>query len=634
MGPDRRPHPGSDTRPRPRPGGRPRPGSRPEPRAGRSPHRGRPVAPSRRRVRRRVPLADAPRRLQVALIAVAVALSLCAGRLLQLQGFDSAAYAAVSTEQLTRTLPLLPSRGEITDRNGVVLASTQAAVAITADPTLTASNADQIANVIQKYLQVDRPTLMAALTKTGTRFVYLEKKVPALTYSSIAAELSQLDIPGVYRESDPIRTYPGGSSAASVVGFVGADGAGLGGLEYSENTSLAGTEGEETYESAPNGGKIPLGPSSTTPAKDGLNYQLTLDSELQWVAEQELRDQVTSSQSDSGFAITLDVKTGEVLAMANAPTFDASNPGAAKAADRGNRAISAPYEPGSVEKVLTSAAIIDSGAKVGGQPIGPNTRVVVPGTLRSGPLRIKDFYRHGELHYLMRGIIAHSLNIGAALLARQMPKEQLIGYLKSFGLGAATGIELPGEAAGILPKPSMPNYTRDQIAFGQALSVTGIQEAAAMAGLVDGGVYHPPTILQGATDSAGHAIAVGRRPARQVVSAHTSAQIRDLMQAVTDASRGTHSLRLDGYDSGGKTGTAQLANAKCSCYRGYVTSYVSVAPIDDPQLLTYVVMNNPRHGDTGTSVAAPVAKAIMQYALPRYSVPPTVSTHKPMPTTW
>jgi cell division protein FtsI (penicillin-binding protein 3) len=278
--------------------------------------------------------------------------------------------------------------------------------------------------------------------------------------------------------------------------------------------------------------------------------------------------------------------------------------------------------------------VMDSGATVGGQPITPNTRVRIPPRLQSGPLTIKDAFRHGELHYLLRGVIADSSNIGAALFSRQMPKAELRAYLKKFGLGQPTGIEIPGEAAGILPSSNLPDYTRDQIAFGQGVSVTAIQEAAAIAGIVNGGLYHPPTVIKAATDSTGDAVATPAKASRQIVSADTSAKVRDLMQAVTDSHNGVQNLQLDGWNSGGKTGTAQLANAKCGCYKGYVTSYVGVAPIENPQLLTYVVISNPKHGDSGTSVSAPAVKSILQYALPRYSIPPTTTKHKTKPIEW
>ena len=573
----------------------------------------------------RLPLASAQRRLHTMLIVVAMALSLCAGRLLQLQGFDSSSY---SVDALTRTLPLLPARGEITDRNGLVLAATQPAVAVTADPTLTAPQAVEIAGVLAGHLGMSEAELMPLLTKTGTHFVYIKKKVPALTYSALATEMSSRHLHGIFRESDPIRTYPNGSVGASVVGFVGADGKGLAGLEHSLDTQLAGVEGKETYESAPNGSKIPLGRSSITPASNGLSYQLTLDSEVQWVAERRLAEQVAKTRADSGFAIVLDVKTGQVIALANSPTYDSSRPQAARAEDRGNRAISAPYEPGSVEKVLTSAALIDSGTA------NPSTRVVIPHRIASDGHSIKDFFPHGTLHYTMRGVIADSSNIGTALLTRQLDRETLHQYLMSFGLGHTTRIELPGESAGIMPKADMSDGQRDRVAFGQAIAVTGIQEASAVAGIVNNGIYNSPTVIKKATDGEGREVALPRTPPRRVISAKSSAQVRELMQAVIDSVNGQRNLKLDRYTSGGKTGTAQRADTSCGCYRGYVTSFLGFAPLDDPQILTYVVISNPRAGDTGTITAAPAYRDIMNFALPRYSVVPDAERHRPLPTQW
>ena len=579
-----------------------------------------------------MPLAPVPRRLHVVLVVLAMGLSLCAGRLLQLQGFDSARYTADSVDALTRTLPLLPARGDITDRNGELLASTQPAVAVTADPTLTGPKAAEIAGILAPHLQLSTEQLMPLLTKPNTHFVYLKKQVPALTYAALAAELSQAHIYGVFREADPVRTYPAGSVGASVVGFVGANGHGLAGLEYSQNQRLAGTEGVEKYESAPNGSKIPLGQSSLTPARNGLNYQLSIDSEIQWAAQQRLAEQVRRAKADSGIAIVLNVKTGQVVAMANAPTFDSADPQAAAKDDRGNRAISAPYEPGSVEKVITAAALIDSGTAT------PETKVSVPLRLPSGGLSIKDAFAHTSdpMKLRLRGVIARSSNIGTALLTRQLDRRTLNGYWRSFGLGSRTGIELPGESAGIIPPPDMTNGQRDQAAFGQAISVTAIQEAAAIGGIVNGGVYHPPTVIAKATDSTGRVIDIDPRQPRRIVSAKTSAQVRNLMQAVIDTPSGQRSLKLDAYTSGGKTGTAQRADPDLHRYKGYVTSFVGFAPLNDPTLLTYVVVNNP-HGsrwDTGTAVGAPVYRDLMNLALPRYGVAPNATKHKPQPLYW
>lgn len=580
----------------------------------------------RRKKALRIPLANGTRRLHVVLIMLAMAISLCAGRLLQLQGFDSSAYAAESAALLTQKMPLLPSRGDITDRNGTVLAATEPAVAVTADPALTGRRPGEFADIIAPYLQMSVDELVPLLTKQDTRFVYLKKQVPAMTYTRMAQALADQNLYGVFRESDPIRTYPTGSLAGPMVGFVGADGNGLEGLEYRLNTQLAGVEGHEEYESAPNGSKIPLGTTKITPAQNGYDYQLTLDSELQWMAQRRLAQQVKKTKADFGFAVTLNIKTGEVLSMAQAPSYDSNDPLATKKF-RALQAVSAPYEPGSVQKVLTAAALLESGVA------GEDTRLEIPNRLTSGPYEIKDHFEHGTLKLNMRGVIAKSSNIGTTMLARQMPTEELHDYLVKFGLGAPTGIELPGESRGILPGAEMAGLTRDRVAFGQGLAVTGIQEVSAIAGLVNDGIYHQPTILRSATDGSGQPVALPAKDSRRIVTSKTSAQIRDLMRAVVDNSGSSTALRLDGYATGGKTGTAQRGTSKG--YKGYITSYVGFAPLKDPQIITYVVINNPRKGDSGTGVAAPVYHDIMQYALPRYSVEPSKkSVHKPKKIKW
>jgi cell division protein FtsI (penicillin-binding protein 3) len=348
-----------------------------------------------------------------------------------------------------------------------------------------------------------------------------------------------------------------------------------------------------------------------------VNYQLTIDSGLQWVVQRRLDSAVAKAGAKAGMAITMDVNTGQILAMADSPGYNSADPGAANPDNLGNRAVSHLYEPGSVEKVLTSAALIDSGTA------NPETKVKVPATIPSGGGRIKDAEPHGTVHYRMRGVIANSSNIGTVLLSRQMSKKTLHDYLARFGLGRQTGIELPGEASGSLPPADMKDYTRDQIAFGQGLSVTAVQEAAAVAAIVNGGVYHTPTVIKSAHNADGTAVPVDRPSGRRVISESTSAQVRDMMQAVvTHNTVSQQYLMLDHYSSGGKTGTAQRYNDKCGCYRGYVTSFVGFAPLDNPKIMTYVVIDDPKYGDSGTGTAGPAYTDIMDFALPRYGIVP------------
>ncbi|SDS10065.1 peptidoglycan D,D-transpeptidase FtsI family protein [Microlunatus soli] len=591
----------------------------------------------------RIPLGSAARRVRVIGIVMAIAISLCAGRLLQLQGFDSAAYGAIASANLTTKTPLLPARGEITGRDGTVLAGTEPAVDITADPTLTSQDcagnyvgklcglneATKIAQIIGAHTKIDMKKTIRTLTTTKQpdgdplRFAYVVKKVPADVYSDIANELDAQNLPGIYRESNPIRTYPSGSIASNIVGFVNSENKGQAGIEWSMNRELAGVEGSEQYESAPNGSKIPLGESTVTPAKNGTNYQLTIDPSLQWVAQRRLDAQVAKTGAKSGMLISIDVKTGQLLAAAQSPGYDSNAPGAASADDLGNRPVSQAYEPGSVEKVLTAAALLDSGTAT------PETRVTVPPTIASGGGRIKDAEPHGTVNYTMRGIIANSSNIGTLMLARQMDKKTLHDYLSSFGLGKTTGVGLPGEATGTLPGADMKDYTRDQIAFGQGLSVTAVQEAAAIAGIINGGVYHAPSVIESASNADGTPVDVDHPAGKRIISEKSSAQIRDMMEAVVTRNEISQQLlMLDGYRSGGKTGTAQRYDPDCGCYNGYVTSFVGFAPLDDPRILTYVVFDKPKRGDSGTGTAGPVYTDVMDYALPRYGVKPDMKSKK------
>lgn len=580
-----------------------------------------------------MPLGSGVRRVRLIGIAMAIAISLCAGRLLQLQGFDSAAYGAIATADLTTSTALLPARGEITGRDGTVLAGTEPAVDITADPTLTSqlcadpdqvvgplcglAQATKITQVIASHIKIDQQKTIATLMRHDTRFVYVAKKVPSNVYEAISNQLTDENLPGIYEENDPIRTYPQGTIASNIVGFVNSENKGQAGLEYSLNSSLAGVEGKETYESAPNGSRIPLAASSTTPAKNGTNYQLTIDPELQYMVQRRIDTQLARTDADWITAVTIDVTTGDVLAMAQTPGYDSNDPGAVKPADLGNRVVSQAYEPGSVEKVLTAAALIDSGTAT------PDTRVRVPGTIPSGDGVIKDDWAHGTIHYRMRGIIANSSNIGALLLARQMPKSTLEKYLKSFGLGQTTGSGLPGETSGSLPPADMKDYTRDQIAFGQGLSVSTIQEASAVAGIINGGVYHSPRVIKSASTANGTPVPVNNPASHRIISSKASAEVRDMMQAVVTHNQiSQENLMLNHYQSGGKTGTAQRYDPKCGCYNGYVTSFIGFAPLNNPKILTYVVVNNPKRGDTGTLTAGPVYQDIMQYALPRYGIVP------------
>lgn len=594
-------------------------------------------------MKRRIPIASSAKRIQIFFLVTALLISLLAGRAVQVQGLDASANAAAAVDKMTRKNVLVPQRGEITDRNGVVLATSLPAVQVIADPTAISTNGfdpdhltdkqkeiaadapQAIAEILAKHLGGRPSEYLAQLTDVElddgqpNQYEIIAKQVPTYTYQLIMNDMTEGGWYGLYKEDDPIRYYPGASLAANVLGFVNYEGVGAGGFELRFDGDLRGVEGLETYQSSAYG-RIPLANNTMVPAVDGNNYQLTIDSELQYLAQRELENAVYSSNATSGTTVVMNVKTGEILALATAPTFDSNNAGWADDEDRGNRSVSEAYEPGSVQKVLTFAALLDQGL------ITPETPVEIPERVASGGGYINDAWVHGTLQWTARAVLAESSNIGTVELARGLDKATFESYLKSFGLGTPTGIELPGEGdgtLGIVPDSSMPDYTRDQISFGQGISVTAVQMAAAVSSVVNGGVYHRPTILAGATSGTGTEIEIARTEPRRVISEEASAQLRDMMEATmsygTNASRG-----IEGYRTIGKSGTAQRIDRATGRYLGYTASFVIAAPAEDPTLLVYTVVDNPTQGThEGTYLALPVAKAVMTVALPRYGIAPT-----------
>ncbi len=591
----------------------------------------------------RLPLASSMKRLRVMLIAIAVVFSVAAGRAVQVQAVDADAVALEAAKEITVTRKLPAFRGEITDRNGEVLAYTEATVTVIADPDMIRTNgkfgepmtdrdkeiaataAQRIAELMVTHLGGTIEDYLPRLTMPDKRYSIVARNVSAASYSRLAADLSENDLIGLHRESAPTRRYPNGEAAAGVIGYVNKEGDASGGLELVLDKVLSGKDGLESYEASPNG-KIPLGESELIPAQNGRNVKLTLDLGLQWQAEQILADRVRVSEARSGIMIQLNVKTGEILALAQFPSFDPADYGSYDVADLGNRAVSEVYEPGSVQKVLTFAALLDSGT------IRPTDVVEVPGKIKSGSSWVADAWSHGEETYYARGVLAKSSNVGTIILARKMAKADLQAYLKSFGLGQKTGLGLPGESAGILPGPDMPDYSRDGLAFGgSAVAVTAIQEAAAVASVVNGGIYNPPRLIASTVNSDGVEEEYPVGEPRRVISEEASKEVVSLMEAmVVNNTAGT--FVVPGYRTGAKTGTSQKIDPKTGRRgAGIVGSTIGVGPVEDPQILTYVVIDNPKRGSFGGSVAGPAYQDGLQIALARYGVAPSTSKPPKLP---
>jgi cell division protein FtsI (penicillin-binding protein 3) len=532
------------------------------------------------------------------------------GRLLQVQGLDGARYAAMATRQRLDTVTLSARRGPIVGRHGHSLAMSVDARDVYADPR-DVRNPRTTARALARVLDAPADQLRARLSE-NTSFVYLARKVSPRTGDQAMA----LDLTGINVLRASRRLYPGGTLASNVLGFMGTDGKGLAGLEYADNTLLEGRDGEKKFEIGRDGRPIPGGGHLTKPAVRGTGLQLTLDRDIQWRAQRAIAAEVDEAEALRGEVIVMNPHTGGVLAMAVSPGFDAAQPGKTPHA-LGDPPVSDVYEPGSVNKVITVGAALQRGL------VTPQTPITVPPSLKVAGSTFHDAETHGTEHLTVTGVLAKSSNVGAIEIAQRVGRSGMYHALRAFGFGSRTGIGLPGESAGLLPPPkSWSGTTLPTLAFGQGLGVTALQVAQVYATIANGGVRVPPTIVKAHLGPHGRRTPTARPEATRVVSRSTARALADMMEAVTTEQGTAPAAQIDGYRVAGKTGTANRPDGH-GHYSGYTSSFVGFAPAGDPQLLVEVVVQKPRNGIYGGTVAAPVFHDVMAYCLAHQHIAPT-----------
>jgi cell division protein FtsI (penicillin-binding protein 3) len=546
-------------------------------------------------------------------VALVVVLALFAGRLVELQAVRGETLAGAALDQRLRTTEIPAARGAILDANGQPLALSIDARNITADQTLVE---DPVATgkALAAVLGADAATIAERLAGTR-RFIYVAKGISPQTWDRI----EELALPGIFSEPTTRRIYPAGTTAANILGFVGADGAGLGGVEYAYESLLAGEPGSMTYERGPGGRPIPTAVQQALPAVPGSAIQLTINSDIQFAAQRALEQALRRARADSGTVVVMEPKTGRILALVALPTFDPGKPGASPAEDRGNRALSDVFEPGSTSKVMTLAAVIEEGKAT------PTSVLKLPPTLERGDKVFRDVDPHGTINMTLAGIMARSSNIGTILAAERIGGRQLWKYLRKFGIGSPTGLNFPGESAGKLRDYSTWTATSfPTIAFGQGVSVNALQVASVYSTIANDGLRLTPRLVEAviAPDGTVAETPPGKRV--RVVSPQTARDVRRMLELVV-SDRGTApAAQIDGYRVGGKTGTAMYVDPDCGCYAdGVVASFVGLAPADDPELVVAVSIVNPRNGRYGGQLAAPVFRKVMSYALQAQHVAPT-----------
>jgi cell division protein FtsI (penicillin-binding protein 3) len=554
-------------------------------------------------------LKTSPRRLSVGFVLVVVPLLVITGKLWLLQGVDSGQYALAATQDRIRVQDIAPLRGSVVDRDGNPLAYTVEASRITADPTLVADPA-RTALALTTLVDVPVSELTDLLSRDG-RYVVLASQVPPETVDAI----DELGLAGIFSEDDPVRLYPAGSVAGQVVGFTGREGRGLAGIEQSFDEELAGTPGERRVEVGSGGHPIPSGIDESTPAVDGRTVELTIDSDLQYVTEQRLQEACQDGATTRASAVVLDVHTGQVAAMGSCPGYDPGNYSRTDPELLGNPIVSSVFEPGSVLKAVTLAAAIEEGRAT------PETVLTVDGHIQAGDRVVRDAHDHEPIDWTVTGILAKSSNVGTIMLAREVGDEELEEYLRAFGLGTPTGIELPGESAGILQDSADWTESRSaNVPIGQGVSMTTLQMASVYQVIANGGVRIEPRVVS----------TVGGEPAEapdstRVLSEATADDVAGMLEAVVGPGGTAPLAQVEGFRVAGKTGTAQRANPECNCYAGggYVTTFVGFAPADDPQYVVAVDLERPTSNAEGGQVAAPVFADIMRQALTADGIVPS-----------
>jgi len=549
--------------------------------------------------------------------------SLFSAQLLRLQALDASpvASAALKSRLYVGAVPAM--RGDITDANGVVLATSIERRNVTADQTAVPEYKKKVNGVRQTVGVLGAAADLAPIlgkselelsaTLTGDRqFVYVAKDITPLSWRKVLA----LGIPGIFSEPTSSRSYPNSSAAASLVGWVGGDGTAGGGLELLMSTKLDGKPGRSTYEQSQDGRIIPTGEQQTTPAVPGRDVRLTIDNDLQWFAQNAIAQKVKETLALSATVVVMRVKTAQLVAVASYPTFDPNNIAAASG-NLTNKAFGEAFEPGSIAKVMTAAAALQEGVAT------PATPVVVPNRLPRAGQSFRDSHDHGVEKLTFAGVIAQSSNIGTMMVGEKVPPATLEKYFRSFGVGQKSGIEFPGETPGIFAKSGdWSGSQRYTVMYGQGLAVNAIQTAGVFQTIANGGVRVPPTLVAGTENADGtFAPTPPTKPVR-VISKPVARTLSQMLEFVVGDGGTARMAEIPGYRVAGKTGTADRVGAD-GRYSGKTASFIGFAPADKPEFVVAVILQNPIRGYFGGSTAGPVFKDIMTYALQEFKIPPT-----------
>jgi cell division protein FtsI (penicillin-binding protein 3) len=549
------------------------------------------------------------RRIRLFLALLAAAFGVLILRAAWLQGVRADSLARLGETQHREQVALPASRGTIFDRMGVQLALGEQATTIFADP-MQIRNPRAVASVAARALGLNAAKLYPELADRTRGFVYVERQADPVR----AAALARRRIPGLGFYPEERRAYPQGSVAAQLLGYVGIDDNGLAGMELQLDKELAGRPGHETLVKDAAGRAVDV--IANRPAIQGRDVTLTIDHTIQANAEEVLRATVRKWAAKDATAIVLDPRTGEVLAMAVEPGYNANRYPSAPPELQRNRTVTDTYEPGSTFKVVTV------GAALSDQLVSPTTAFTLPYSIRVADRVIHDAEPRGTVHYTVQQILARSSNVGAITLAEMLGRDRLSAWISRFGFGHTTGIEFPGESPGIvLPADKWSGSTIGNVPIGQGIAVTPMQMASMYAAIANHGIWTQPQLVD--------RIAGGPRRTsarRRLVSRTVAGELMTMLKDVVSEGTGTYAA-IPGYLVAGKTGTAQKPDSHGGYASGkYVASFVGIVPASHPHLVVLVTVDEPHGAIFGGVVAAPAFQQIASFDLRYLEISPDART--------
>jgi cell division protein FtsI (penicillin-binding protein 3) len=490
-------------------------------------------------------------------------------------------------------------RGTITDRNGIELAVSEDSVTVFAHPILIDDPA-KVSARLAPLIGRTESELLEKLSDKDSTFVYLRRKMDA----TLGQRIEELGIEGIGTVVEPKRTYPQGHLASQVLGMVGTENTGLAGLEYSQDERLHGKDGERRLVKDALGEPISL--VEVERSEPGEDLQLTLDARIQERTEAVLAEVGQTYTPEGATAVVMDPRSGEILALANWPRVDANNPDGAPEYALRNRAIQANYEPGSTFKAFTVAGAIEEGL------VTPDTTMAVPPLIQVADRTVGEAHDGGGGTFSVADILARSSNVGSVMVGLKLGATRFDRWVRRFGFGKPTGVDLPGEEGGIVLHPE--NYSGSSMGnmpIGQGIAVTPMQMASAFTAIANHGVMRRPYIIEG-----------NRPPPKRVLSPRTAGEVSKMLEGVLAAGGTAEEASVDGYTLAGKTGTAEKAIKGGYSKTDFIASFIGFAPAKDPRLLVAVMVDTPRGDIYGGTVAAPAFERIMEFALPYLKIPP------------